>query len=254
MGLFSRLFGKKKSKAEAAPVREEESAKHFRQPEEAEETSAAKTEPVTPSVEEPVAETPVAEPVVPADDTPEAATNDVPAEEETMVVLTEPEQEAPVAEEPETVETAPPEDETPVAEPTHGHNGPVGRFEIKKAKDGRFVFNLYAPNRVIVATSQVYSSSSNAVNGINSIIANAKRAPTEDTTLKTYDTLGFPKWEIYLDKGGQYRFRLWAPNGSCIVHSQGYTSKANCKNGIESIKRNSENAIVDKAYLKKEEN
>ncbi len=125
-----------------------------------------------------------------------------------------------------------------------------GRFEIKKAKDGRYVFNLYASNHVIVATSQVYSSSSSAINGINSIIANAERAGIEDQTLKKYEILPYPKWEIYEDKGGQYRFRLSAPNGSCIVHSQGYTSKANCKNGIESIIKFASGAEIDKAYLK----
>ncbi len=128
----------------------------------------------------------------------------------------------------------------------------LARFDIKKSKDNRFVFNLYAPNRVIVATSQIYSSSTSAVNGIKSIMVNAPKAPVEDTTLKTYTTLGFPKWEIYADKGGQFRFRLYAPNGSCIVHSQGYTTKASCKNGIASIIKNAPDAIIDKSYLKKD--
>ena len=126
----------------------------------------------------------------------------------------------------------------------------LARFVIKKAKDGRFVFNLYAPNRVIVATSQIYSSSTSAVNGIKSIAVNAPKAPIEDTTLKSFTPVGFPKWEIYLDKGNQYRFRLYAPNGSCIVHSQGYTTKASCKNGIASIVKNAPDALVDKFYLK----
>lgn len=128
---------------------------------------------------------------------------------------------------------------------------PGGTFEIKKAKDGRYVFNLYALNHVIVATSQVYSSSSNAMNGINSVMANAPKAGIQDNTLKATTELPCPKWEIYLDNGKKYRFRLIATNGSCVCHSQGYTTKANCKNGIESIIRSSQNATVDKAYLKK---
>ncbi len=129
----------------------------------------------------------------------------------------------------------------------------TGKFEIKKAKDGRYVFNLYAPNHVIVATSQVYTTTQAAVNGIKSIIANAAKAPIEDQSLKNYATRTYPKWELYVDKGGQYRFRLNAPNGSCIVHSQGYTSKSSCKNGIESIIRCSSNPEIDKSYLKKEQ-
>ncbi len=129
---------------------------------------------------------------------------------------------------------------------------PAGKFEIKKSKDDRYVFNLYAANKVIVATSQVYSSSSSALNGIKSVIENAGKAPIEDQTLKSYETLPYPKWEIYQDKGGAYRFRLNASNGSCICHSQGYTSKASCKNGIESIKKTSKDAAIDKSYLKKD--
>ena len=128
-----------------------------------------------------------------------------------------------------------------------------GKFEIKKSKDGRFVFNLYASNNVIVATSQVYSSSSSAMNGINSVIANAATSPVEDQTLKNYTTLPYPKWEIYRDKGDQFRFRLSASNGSCVCHSQGYTSQANCKNGIESIIKFASGADIEKSYLDKKE-
>ena len=127
----------------------------------------------------------------------------------------------------------------------------TGKFEIKKSKDGRFVFNLYASNSVIVATSQVYSSSASALNGIKSVIANAGSAPIEDQTLKKFTPVPYPKWEIYLDKGEEYRFRLCASNGSCVCHSQGYTSKANCKNGIESIIKTAKNAEIIKAYLEK---
>ena len=127
-----------------------------------------------------------------------------------------------------------------------------GKFDIRKAKDGRYVFNLYAPNHIIVATSQVYSTASAAVNGIQSIIANAEKAPIEDNTLKNPVKHTFPKWEMYIDKGGDYRFRLFATNGNCVVHSQGYKQKSSCKNGIDSIIRCSRNAEIDKSYLKKE--
>ena len=125
----------------------------------------------------------------------------------------------------------------------------TGFFEIKKSKDDRYVFNLYASNNVIIATSQVYSSSQSAINGAKSVIENASKAKIEDQTLKNFTPESFPKWEIYKDKAGQFRFRLSASNGSCVCHSQGYTNKANCKNGIESIIRTAANAKIDKAYL-----
>ena len=126
-----------------------------------------------------------------------------------------------------------------------------GFFEIKKSKDDRFVFNLFASNQVIIATSQIYSSSQAAINGVNSVLANAEKAEIEDKTLKNTVQLLYPKWEIYKDKAEQYRFRLYSSNGSCICHSQGYTTKASCKNGIESVKRTVKEAKINKAYLKK---
>jgi uncharacterized protein YegP (UPF0339 family) len=127
-----------------------------------------------------------------------------------------------------------------------------GKFDIKRTKDDRYVFNLYASNHVIIATSQTYTTSGAAMNGIRSIIANAERSPIEDQTLKNCATLPYPKWEMYVDRGGQYRFRLNAPNGSCIVHSQGYTSKSSCKRGIDSIIRFATDAEIAKSYLKKD--
>ena len=127
-----------------------------------------------------------------------------------------------------------------------------GNFEIKKAKDGRFFFNLCASNKVVIAYSQIYSSSTSAVNGIKSVIANAPKAAIEDTTLKAPVSQSFPKWEIYVDKAGKHRFRLYAQNGSCVCHSaRGYATKATCKGGIESIVRFAvEDADISKAYLK----
>ncbi len=128
-----------------------------------------------------------------------------------------------------------------------------GKFDIRKSKDGRYFFSLYASNHAVIAYSQIYSSTSAVNTGINSVIANSPKAPTEDTTLKNPATLPCPKWEIYIDKAGQYRFRLYAANGLCVCHSShGYTTKSGCKGGIESIKRFSAEARVDKSYLNKE--
>lgn len=46
------------------------------------------------------------------------------------------------------------------------------------------------------------------------------------------------KFEVYLDKGGQFRFRLKAGNGETVFSSEGYTAKASAMNGIESVKAN----------------
>ena len=43
------------------------------------------------------------------------------------------------------------------------------------------------------------------------------------------------KFEVYLDKAGEHRFRLKAANGQNILSSEGYNSKASCMNGVESV-------------------
>ena len=48
------------------------------------------------------------------------------------------------------------------------------------------------------------------------------------------------KFELYTDKGGETRFRLKASNGQVILASEGYSSKSGAKNGIESVKKNSQ--------------
>ena len=48
------------------------------------------------------------------------------------------------------------------------------------------------------------------------------------------------KFEIYNDKKGEFRFRLKASNGQSILASEGYKSKSGCTNGIESVRKNSQ--------------
>jgi hypothetical protein len=47
-----------------------------------------------------------------------------------------------------------------------------------------------------------------------------------------------PVFEWYTDKKGEYRFNLKAANGEVIARSEGYSSKAGCVNGINSVKKN----------------
>jgi uncharacterized protein YegP (UPF0339 family) len=57
-----------------------------------------------------------------------------------------------------------------------------------------------------------------------------------------------PKFEIYKDASGKFRWRLKAPNGEIIASSEAYESKDSCNNGINSVKTNAPKAqIVDMA-------
>ena len=47
------------------------------------------------------------------------------------------------------------------------------------------------------------------------------------------------KFVITLRKNGEFQFNLKATNGQVILTSEGYTTKAACMNGIESVRKNS---------------
>lgn len=120
----------------------------------------------------------------------------------------------------------------------------MGKFFIKKTNSG-FVFILKAPNGEIIATSQVYTTEQACKIGIESVKANAL-VKVEDQTLRKYEELSHPKYEVYVDKIGEYRFRLKARNGEIIAVSEGYTAKRNCLNGIASIGKNAPDATIEK--------
>jgi len=51
-------------------------------------------------------------------------------------------------------------------------------------------------------------------------------------------------FEVYRDKGNQWRFRLKAPNHKIIAVSEAYTSKVGCLNGVKSVKENAANSEI----------
>ena len=113
----------------------------------------------------------------------------------------------------------------------------MGTFEIKKSGDGQ-MFNLKAGNGEVIGTSEVYNSRQSLDNGIASVQKNAPEAPVEDQTAENVEKKTCPKFEVYADKAGKFRFRLKARNGEIILASQGYASTASCLAGIESVKKN----------------
>ena len=119
----------------------------------------------------------------------------------------------------------------------------MGKFAIKRVKTG-IKFNLKAGNGEIIATSEAYSSESACKNGIESVRKNAPIANLEDQTVEGFETLTNPKFEVYTDKAGEFRFRLKARNGEIIAVSEGYTRRSSCLNGIESVRKNAPEAPV----------
>ena len=112
-----------------------------------------------------------------------------------------------------------------------------GKFEYYKTAKGFFNYRLKASNNETIAVrgSTGYTTLSGCTAGIESVRKNTK-APIEDQTLKNPKTLTNPKFEIYLDKTGKFRYRLYARNGELICRSEdGYASKDSCKKGILSL-------------------
>ena len=120
----------------------------------------------------------------------------------------------------------------------------MGKFVIRKTNTG-FKFDLKAGNGEVIATSEVYEALASAKNGAESVAKNAPIANLEDQTVEGYETAKNPKFEMYVDRAGEYRFRLKARNGEIIATSEGYKAKASCTNGIESVRKNAAEGNIE---------
>lgn len=115
-----------------------------------------------------------------------------------------------------------------------------GTFIYYKTAKGNFNFRLKAPNKETIAVCEgAYGDLKSCKAGIDSVRKFCAIDKIEDQTLaKGYDTLTNPKFEIYLDKQGKFRYRLRANNGNLIcISEEGYATKASCKAGIASVGR-----------------
>ena len=121
----------------------------------------------------------------------------------------------------------------------------MGKFVMKQTKSGGVKFDLKATNGQVIASSQTYKSARTAKIGIASVAANAPKAALEDQTAEGYEKQKHPKFEVYQDKAGEYRFRLKASNGQIVAVSEGYVTMANCLNGVESVRKNAVDAPVE---------
>lgn len=121
---------------------------------------------------------------------------------------------------------------------------PMGKFLVKETKTG-YKFDLKAANGQVIGTSEVYTTKKACLNGTESVKKNSEIAKFENQTEENFEKVTNPKFEMYEDKGGEFRFRLNAKNGENILASEGYKTKASCLNGIESVKKNAPSASVE---------
>ena len=121
----------------------------------------------------------------------------------------------------------------------------MGKFVIKTGKTG-VRFNLLAGNGQVIGTSEIYKADASCLNGIESV-RKCSAGGIQDLTEENGEKVKHPKFEVYLDKAGEYRFRLKARNGEIILASEGYKEKKSCLSGIESVKKNAPEAEIVRA-------
>ena len=99
----------------------------------------------------------------------------------------------------------------------------MGKFVIKKAKNGQFFFNLKADNGQTILMSEMYTTKAACNNGIESVRKNC---------------VNEAKYETKVSSNGKDYFVLKAGNGQIIGNSEMYESEAGMKNGIASVQKN----------------
>lgn len=104
-----------------------------------------------------------------------------------------------------------------------------GHYEIKKAKNRQFHFNLKASNGEIILSSEMYASKASAENGITSVRSNS---PQES------------QYELKRNGKNEPYFVLKAKNHQIIGVSEAYSSEAAAKNGIASVMKNGPTATI----------
>lgn len=109
------------------------------------------------------------------------------------------------------------------------------KFQVKKARNGKYYFNYLAANGEIVLTSQMYASKVTARKGITSVRKNAA---------------DIEQFEANTNRKGEHYFVLKAKNRQVIGTSEGYTGKTGMKNGMKSVSKNAPTAIIEDISVK----
>lgn len=105
----------------------------------------------------------------------------------------------------------------------------AAKYEIKRARNQEFYFNLKAPNGEVILTSETYKTRRGAKNGIESV---SKHGP---------DCL---RYDMKMNRRKQYYFLLKAPNRKIIGTSEAYTRAAKMEQGILAVMKHAANAKV----------
>jgi uncharacterized protein YegP (UPF0339 family) len=120
----------------------------------------------------------------------------------------------------------------------------MSKFVLRSVSTG-YKFDLTASNGQVILSSETYATRAAAIKGIAAVRLCAAAAKVENQTEEGCKTETHPKFEMYQDRAGQFRFRLKARNGKIIGTSEGYTAKAGCLGGIDSVMTNAAEAETE---------
>lgn len=107
-----------------------------------------------------------------------------------------------------------------------------GKYRISAQDDG-FVYQLFASNGRVIATSQIYKSEASCKDG-----------------LEKFRTLAYEgDFFIFKDKNDKYQFKLYNKQKRLVLAGEVYDSKDRVVSAIESIKRFAKLAIIDSSEV-----
>jgi uncharacterized protein len=109
----------------------------------------------------------------------------------------------------------------------------AGKFEIKKAVNGEFMFNLKASNGEVILSSETYKAKASCLKGIQSVRKNAAITA---------------RFEKRMSQNSKPYFVLKAVNGQEIGRSEMYESERACENGIKSVAKHAPDAAIAEAH------
>lgn len=119
----------------------------------------------------------------------------------------------------------------------------MSSFRIRAVPTG-FKFDLHAGNGEPILSSEVYKTRTACRRGIESVLRAVASAKFADLTEATESDITNPKFELFRDKSGAFRFRLRARNGEIVATSEPYSTHAACENGIASTRKNAPTAEI----------
>lgn len=119
----------------------------------------------------------------------------------------------------------------------------MGKFMMKRTETG-IIFHLKAANGETIGFSNPYPSEEACKEGIETVRKCIPDAELEDRTFSRFKEKNYPKFELVKGKDGKFCFRLLSATQEELLRSQGYTAKASCKNGINSVIKNAPDAVL----------